>query len=133
MCSRTRYFSVGGCLVLLLRVLPITAAATESSFTYQGQLKEGAAPVTDTCDFQIRVWNAGTGGQQQGATVVALGVEVHNGLFSAPLDFGVAVFSGEARWLQVMVRCPAGINLYTPLTPREPITAAPYSVHTRGI
>ncbi len=133
MCSRMRQLTVGGCVVLLLTVLPVGVAATESSFTYQGQLKEGTAPVTDTCDFQFKLWNAVTGGQQQGMTETASGVEVHNGLFSAQLDFGVAVFNGEARWLQVLVRCSAGSNFYTTLAPREPITAAPYSVHTRGI
>jgi len=133
MCSKRGQLAVGVCAILLLAVLPAWVAAAESTFTYQGQLKQGAAPVAGTCDFQFKLWNAVTNGQQQGSTVTVPAVAVQSGLFDVRLDFGVSVFNGEARWLDIAVRCPAGGGPYTPLTPREPITAAPYSVHTRGV
>jgi len=57
---------------------------------------------------------------------------VSNGLFTVPLDFGSAAFTGDARWLEVAVRCPAGSGSYTTLTPRQPLTAAPYALYAKG-
>ena len=109
------------------------AAPMGTNFTYQGQLKSGGSPVTDTCDFEFSLWDAVTSGNQRGSTVAVSAVPVVNGLFSVELDFGVAVFNSEARWLEVAVRCPTGTGSYVPLDPREPISAAPYSLQTRGI
>ena len=50
---------------------------------------------------------------------------VFDGKFSAQLDFNAAAFT-DNRWLQIEIN---GI----PLTPRTPITHAPYSIQTRGI
>jgi len=134
MCRRE--FVVSSIVCVLVACVPFSvrgAALVSSSFTYQGQLKQGTVPVSGTCDFQFSLWNALSGGQQQGSTVTATGVDVSGGLFDAPLDFGSAVFNGEARWLQISVRCPAGGGFYMTLSPRERIAAAPYSVHTRGV
>jgi len=52
------------------------------------------------------------------------------------LDFGAAAFSGDARWLQVAVRSPAGTGSFTTLTPRQPLTGTPhstFSIQTRGL
>jgi hypothetical protein len=43
------------------------------------------------------------------------------------LDFGASPFLGEARWLEVAVR-PTGIGTYSTLTPRQPLTPAPYAI-----
>jgi hypothetical protein len=40
-------------------------------------------------------------------------------------------FSGEARWLQIAVRCPAGSGTYTTLAPRQALTATPYALSLR--
>ncbi|MFN3975082.1 MAG: hypothetical protein ACK4K2_07430, partial [Dehalococcoidia bacterium] len=53
---------------------------------------------------------------------------VANGLFTALLDFGMAPFNGEGRWLEVGVRCPAGSGGFTVLTPRQGLTAVPYAL-----
>ncbi|GIV94152.1 MAG: hypothetical protein WHS83_06470 [Chloroflexus sp.] len=52
---------------------------------------------------------------------------VSNGLFTVTLDFGPGAFTGDARWLQIAVRC-TGDSGYTALTPRQPLTAAPYAL-----
>ena len=119
-----------------------TAASTEftlnsaemlsTSFTYQGQLKQDGNLVNGTCDFLFSLWDALTGGSQVGSTLDRPNVSVANGLFTIPdLDFGGSAFTGEARWLEISVRCPAGSGSYTALDPRQALTAAPYALTLR--
>jgi hypothetical protein len=63
-----------------------------------------------------------------GIGVILPNVTVQDGLFTVTLDFGAAAFNGEARWLQIGVR-PADTGSYTNLTPRQPITPAPYALY----
>ena len=105
-------------------------AALGTAFTYQGQLKQGGNPVNGNCDFQFSLWNASSGGTQVGTTQTKSNVSVSNGLFTTSLDFG-SIFTGDARWLQIAVRCPAGSGLYTNLSPRQALTAAPYALGLR--
>lgn len=133
-------------LVLLILVLLIAVAFTVQAqsneqpaalatplgpqFTYQGQLKdETGAPINDTCDLTFGLWDAADGGAQVGVDSVVSGVVVTEGYFTAVLNttgqFGGSAFNGEARWLEVAVRCPAGGGEYTTLTPRQPLDAAP--------
>jgi hypothetical protein len=48
-------------------------------------------------------------------------------LFTTGLDFGAAVFNGQALWLQILVRTNGG-GAFTPLIPRQPLTPSPYSI-----
>ena len=106
-------------------------AALGTAFTYQGQLRSGGSPVNGNCDFQFSLWDAVSGGSQVGATQSRANVSVSEGFFTIPdLDFG-SVFSGDARWLQIAVRCPAGSGGYTGLSPRQALTAAPYALSLR--
>jgi len=105
-------------------------AALGTAFTYQGQLKQGGNPVNDNCDFQFSLWDAESDGTQVGTTQTKSNVSVSNGLFTTSLDFG-SVFTGDALWLAVAVRCPAGSGSYTTLSPRQGLTAAPYALGLR--
>jgi len=108
----------------------IQAALVGTAFTYQGQLKSGGNPVNGTCDFQFTLYDAASGGTSLG-TQTKTGVSVTNGLFTIPdLDFGAGAFQGDARWLQIEVKC-AGDPSYTTLTPRQALTAAPYALGLR--
>lgn len=109
------------------------AAPLGTAFTYQGQLKQDGAPVTGSCDFQFGLWTAQGGGSQVGGTYSPTAVTVVNGLFEVQIEFGAASFPGEARWLEVAVRCPTGVGGFTPLPPREALTATPYALQTRGL
>ncbi len=105
-----------------------------TAFTYQGQLKSNGNPVNGTCDFQLYLYDSAAGLGQIGPMVDRSGIPVANGYFTiASLDFGSTAFNGEARWLRIDVRCPAGNGSYTTLTPRQPLTAAPYALALPGL
>ncbi len=107
-------------------------AALGTAFTYQGQLKQDSNPVNGNCDFQFSLWDAVSGGAQIGATQTRINVSVSNGYFTIPdLDFGSAPFQGDARWLAIAVRCPAGSGSYTALNLRQTLTAAPYALYSK--
>jgi hypothetical protein len=109
----------------------MAAAALGTAFTYQGQLKDGSGnPVSNTCDFQFRLYDALTDGNQVGSTLTKTNVTVGNGLFSLVLDFGSGIFTGSARWLGISARCPGGGGSYTSLTPRQELTPAPYALYS---
>jgi hypothetical protein len=107
-------------------------AALGTAFTYQGQLKKAGNPVNGNCDFQFSLWDAATGGTQIGATQTKTGISVSNGYFTiSDLDFGAGAFQGDARWLQIAVKC-AGDSDYAPLSPRQPLTPAPYALFSKA-
>lgn len=100
------------------------------AFTYQGHLSSSGSAVNDTCDFQFSLWDSASSSTGQvGSTQAVSGVAVTNGLFIVQLDFGSNAFGGDARWLEVAVRCPAGAGAYTALSPRQELTATPYALH----
>jgi hypothetical protein len=103
-----------------------------TSFTYQGQLSNSAGPVSGSCDFRFSLWDAASAGIQVGTTLAVNSVLVSNGLFMVTLDFGTTAFGGEARWLLIDVRCPAGGGSFVSLSPRQALTAAPFALSSRS-
>jgi hypothetical protein len=106
------------------------ATPLTSTFSYQGQLINSGSPVSNTCDFQFGLYDALTLGNRIGLTQTVSSVGVSRGLFTVLLnksnEFGATAFNGEARWLQIAVACPAGG--YTPLSPRQALTALPFAL-----
>ncbi|MCK4975758.1 MAG: hypothetical protein KAS36_02360, partial [Anaerolineales bacterium] len=84
-------------------------------------------PVNGTCDFRFRLYNAASGGSLLGTDTVN-GVPVSDGYFGVVLndsgEFGGNAFDGQARWMEIRVNCGSGD---TDLSPRQPLTAAPYA------
>lgn len=109
-----------------------TYAQLDTAFTYQGQLKNGGAPVNGACDIAFRLYDTSTGGAQVGAALTTT-VAIAGGLFTIPLDFGSGIFTGDARWLDLAVRCPSGGGPFTALTPRQTLKAAPYAFALPGL
>jgi predicted outer membrane repeat protein len=101
----------------------------DTKWTYQGQLRRSGSAYTGTCNFQFSLWDALGAGTQQGNTQSINSVNVLNGLFTVVLDFGDE-FAGDARWLATSVQC-SGDGGFTPLDPRQPLTAAPYALSLR--
>ncbi|HLF27767.1 MAG TPA: glycosyl hydrolase family 28-related protein [Anaerolineae bacterium] len=98
-----------------------------TAFTYQGQLHNASGPITANCDFRFTLWNAPSGGAQIGALQTKTSVALTEGVFTIPdLDFGSGAFNGDARWLQIAVKCP-GDAAYTTMNQRQALTAAPYA------
>jgi hypothetical protein len=124
-----------GVVLLLLAGLVAAEAPAASpvgtAFTYQGRLRSGDGPYSGTCDLRFDLWDAGSGGTQLSTQTVS-GVELSDGYFTVQLDFGSGRFSGDARWLAVSVRCPAGAGEYASLPPRQPLTPAPYALWAGG-
>lgn len=119
-----RRFAVSLAATSFLAAAAFAVPAT-TAFTYQGELRSGGQPVSGVYDFEFRLADAANIGLQLGLVQVA-DVQVTDGTFTVQLDFG-AQFTGEARWLDVRVRDGASAGPYTVLTPRQPLTAAPYA------
>jgi len=111
-------------LALGLAVAPLRAQPLGTAFTYQGRLVENATPATGSYDFELKLFNAPTGGAQMGSTLLRDDVAVADGLFTVSLDFGPA-FTGSARWLEIGVRPGAGTGAFTTLPARQELTPAP--------
>ena len=110
---------------------PNSGIESNTSFTYQGQLKNNGSPVNDPCDFQFSLWDSMSGGLQISGTTTqtVLSVSVSNGLFTTPIDFGISAFDGGARYLQIAVGCPSPAATFTPMTSRQVLTPVPYALH----
>lgn len=140
--SLQRNFMNGPVVFLLARAFTIILAAAvvtgeradalSTAFTYQGELAQSGTPTNDTCDLQFRLYDAASAGALLGTQTVTA-VVITDGLFTVLLNdngqFGGNPFNGNDRWLEIAVRCPAGIGSYTSLSPRQPLTAAPYALY----
>lgn len=128
-----RFLARAAALALLLAAP--AAAQFGNEIAYQAQLRNNGAPVTTACDFQFSLWTADIGGGTQvGTTVERLGIPGSDGLFRTTADFGVNPYTtSQQLWLQVAVRNPAGTGSYVAMTPRQRLTASPFSLGTRGL
>jgi hypothetical protein len=104
-------------------------AALGTAFTYQGKLTDGGNPANGLYDFQFKLFDAAAGGNQVGGAVERGDVSLSDGVFTASLDFGSDAFTGQARWLEIGVRPGSDNGAYTTLSPRQPLTAAPYALY----
>jgi hypothetical protein len=105
----------------------LAQAPAGTAFTYQGRLDSSGAAMTGNADFEFRLFDAPSGGTQVGAVQILANLPVDKGLFGANLDFGPEAFRGEARYLEIAVRSPAGSGSFTTLLPRQAITPAPHA------
>ncbi|GEM_PF-3403682 len=114
--------------LILAAVLPPSASA-QTAFTYQGRLGDNGAPATGQYDLRFSLHDAASAGNAIGSPVTLAPVSVVNGVFTVTLDFGQSAFPGAGRWLEVGVRDNGSSDAYATITPRQPITRAPYAIH----
>ena len=111
------------------RSLAAPLAGMGTAFTYQGQLIKNGTPVNEACDLRFTLHDAQSGGSVVGTYQDKPSVTVTGGLFTVPdLDFGNGIFTGDARWLDVQVRCPAGGGGYA-VGSRQALTPTPYALY----
>ena len=122
-------------LILLLAAVPAAQArqggpqtALGTAFTYQGTLQDGGSPANGAYDFEFKLFDAASDGAQVGSTLAVGDVTVSGGLVNLPLDFGLAAFDGQARWLEIAVRPGASTAAYT-LLGRQALSAVPYALY----
>jgi hypothetical protein len=109
-----------------LGVSTVRGQALDPGFTHQGELTDAGSPANGNYDFEFRLYDAPVAGSQVGPTLSQT-LAVTNGRYvTSPLNFGVASYNGNKRWLQISVR-PSGGGAFTPLSPRQELTPAPHA------
>lgn len=113
--------------VLLCIVFVSGVQAQTNVITYQGRLTEGGLHANGLYDFSFELFSDSVAGSSLG-TVTNTGVPVSNGLFTTQIDVGPGVFDGMDLWLEIAAVTNGG-GSFTTLSPRQPITSAPYAIH----
>ena len=125
--SLSKRASLGLALTIGLVATALAQNPVGTAFTYQGQLQNGGTPQNGPCDLRFKLFDASSGGSQIGSTQTVAGVNVVNGLFTVPVDFGSSAFTGSARWLETAVTCPSG-GSFTTLSPRQAMSPTPNAI-----
>lgn len=98
----------GVALALALASAGIAPAARADSFTYHGTLAAAGTPANGRYDLRLTLYSAEHGGSVVAGPVDLYAVEVLDGHFSAPVDFGMAAASPSPTWLAVAVKSGEG-------------------------
>ena len=106
----------------------LAAPPVGTGFTYQGDLLIEGAHANGNFDLTFELYDDPTAGAQVGTTQTNVNVVVSNGLFTTTVDFGPGVFDGAAYWLLVGVRSNGVAAAFSPMLPRQPVTATPYAL-----
>ncbi|HLM02658.1 MAG TPA: hypothetical protein VK400_16510, partial [Pyrinomonadaceae bacterium] len=121
---------IGFVVLVSIFLFNTAASAQTSAFVYQGKLQDGGIAANGTYQFEFKLFDAASGGNQIGSTISNLPATVTNGIFAVNLDFGAANFDGTARYLEIGVRLNGSNQPYTPLNPRQAVTSTPYAVRS---
>ena len=109
--------------------LNVASSTVSTTFTYQGQLKNGSNPVNGSCSMAFRLYDDPSAGSLIGSPITLTNVPISNGLFTVGLNFGSNAFTGNARWLSLSIdQCPGGG--FTMLSPRQMLSAVPYALYS---
>jgi hypothetical protein len=116
---------------LLIVLASATCLGQTSAFTYQGKLAEAGLPANGVYQFEFKLFDTDSGGNQIGSTQTVIAT-VQGGTFTTQLDFGSAAFPADAdRWLEISVRLNASGAPYTTLSPRQQLNSVPFAVRSR--
>lgn len=130
--------SVAACILAFLcgatTLAPEASAGVtpqDTTFTYQGQLRDANGPVNGTVSLRFLLFTEPVGGLPFFPTITVCSINVVDGLFTAELDFGMDNFDGNERWLEIGVQSPAGNCItFETLAPRQRLTAVPYAIRS---
>ncbi len=105
-----------------------SAVGQGTAFIYQGRLSQNGSPATGIYDLRFTIHETLAGPGIVAGPLIQTGVGITNGTFTATLDFGPNIFTGPARWLEIMARTNGAAN-FTLLTPRQALSPVPYAIH----
>ncbi|WP_395374001.1 hypothetical protein [Marinicella sp. W31] len=107
----------------------IGPAPVGTSFSYQGLLELDGQTVNGNYDFEITLYDEPVNGSAIVAPLTINDIPVKDGVFTLSLDFGDAVFMGDARYLGFLVR-ESGTTTYYILEQRQRIHNVPYAIQS---
>jgi hypothetical protein len=119
--------SVVAVALFALTILCRQAHAQGTAFTYQGHLVESGVEANGSFDFRFGLYTNISTTNFTGSLETNAATAVSNGVFTTTLNFS-NVFNGTAYWLEIGVRTNGTTNAFTILSPRQPITPAPYAI-----
>lgn len=119
---------VWACMCVLTNSRALAQTPIPSAFTYQGELLLDGVPVHGLADVRVALFDQPVAGTQVGPMLTLPNVAVVGGKFAAQVDFGLAPFDGNARYLEIAVRHPSGSGGYVTMSPRQLLTATPYAL-----
>ena len=91
-----------------------------ASFTYHGSLQDKGQAANGRYDLELTLYSKREGGAVLAGPITVFGVDVHDGSFATPVDFGPMAPLASDGWVDVRVR-PAGTNDFTALDMRSPV------------
>src|ERR1035441_4428267 len=125
--NKIKHLVIALVVLATLNLLPATARAQGTAFTYNGRLNANGSPANGSYDLLFTLYNAVTNGTMFG-TLTNTATAITNGLFTVPLDFG-GVFNGANYWLEIAARTN-GNGTFITLSPRQPILPTPYAIYS---
>ncbi len=124
------------CIAIIMIVAAFSVNAQTTGFSYQGTLSVSGVPANGNFDLGFKLFDAVSGGVQQGPTNTRSNVAVANGAFGVTLDFGASPFSGADRFLEITVTpvtCPTPPCAATILSPRSQVHSVPYAIRASTV
>jgi hypothetical protein len=109
-------------ITVLLASLALSAAASAFPITYQGVLRDAGSAVNGAHSITFQLTDSPAAGLLL-QSVALPNVAVTDGLFTVELNFNDAHFTGQDRWMTIVVDGQ-------PLSPRQKINYAPYSIYS---
>jgi hypothetical protein len=119
-------------LVATLNLLPSTAFAQGTAFTYQGRLNSSGSPANGSYDLTFTLYTTNFTGTAIAGSVTNSAVAVTNGLFTTLVNFGPGLFTGTSNWLEIAVSTN-GANTFATLSPRQQVTPVPYAIYSASV
>ena len=121
--AQSRLFTA---VCVLISFAPYDLWAQGTAFNYQGSLQSGSQSGNGRYDFTFTLYNAPTNGVIVAGPVTNAALSVVNGLFTATLDFGSALYVSNA-WIEIAVQSNSSPPWVT-LVPRQPVTPVPLAL-----
>lgn len=101
-------------------------APVSTAFQYQGRLELDGVPANGQHQLAFTLYSDASANAVVGSPITYQ-LQVVDGLFSVPLDFGVDAFTGDARWLGVEAYMG---NSFVAVGSRQQLRATPYALHS---